>query len=85
VHPIGRITGYRSLLSAGKRRKERNEVSNFIVEQKGSASKVAEKVLDMHWNTAWLLLGAIVGTVFDLDLGRRLMPGEIDGQLRVSR
>ena len=60
-------------------------MSNFIVEQKGSASKVAEKVLEMHWDTAWLLLGAIVGTVFDLYLCRRLMPGEIDGQLRVNR
>lgn len=60
-------------------------MSDFIVEQKGPASKVAEKVLEMHWNTASLLLGAIVGTVFNLYLGRRLMPGEIDGQLRVSR
>jgi hypothetical protein len=60
-------------------------VSNFIVEQKGPASKVAEKVLEMHWDTAWLLLGTIVGTVFDLYLGRRLMPGEIEAQLRFSR
>ena len=60
-------------------------MSNFIVEQKGPASKVAEKVLEMHWDTASLLLGTIVGTVFNLYLGRRLMPGEVDGQLRVSR
>ena len=60
-------------------------MSNFIVEQKGYASKVAEKVLEMHWDTAGLLLCAIVETVFDLYLSRRLMPGEIDGQLRVSR
>jgi hypothetical protein len=60
-------------------------VSDFIVEQKGPASKVAEKVLEMHWDTASLLLGAIVGTVLGLYLDRRLMPGEIDGQLRVSR
>ena len=60
-------------------------MSNFIVEQKGSASKVAEKVLEMHWDTAWLLLGAIVGTVFDPYLCGRLMLGEIDGQLRVNR
>ena len=61
------------------------EVSNFIIEQEGSASRVAEKVLEMRWGTASLLLSAIVGTVFGLYLGRRLKPGEIDGQLRVGR
>jgi hypothetical protein len=60
-------------------------MSNFIIEQEGSASRVAEKVLEMYWDTAWLLWGAIVGTVFGLYLGRCLMPGEIDGQLRVGR
>jgi len=60
-------------------------VSNFIIEQEGSASKVAEKVLEMYWDTAWLLWGAILGTVLGLYLGRCPMPGEIDGQLRVGR
>jgi hypothetical protein len=60
-------------------------VSDFIVEQEGSIPKVAEKVSEMRWGTASLLLGATARTVFDLYLGRRLMPGEIDGQLRVSR
>jgi hypothetical protein len=61
------------------------EVSNFIIEQEGSASRVAEKVLEMRWGTASLLLSAIAGTVFGLYLGRRLKPGEIDRQLRVGR
>jgi hypothetical protein len=34
--------------------------------------------LEMRWGTASLLVGAIAGTVFDLYLGRRLKPGEID-------
>ena len=67
------------------RRKEWIEVSYFIIEQEGSAPRVAEKTLEMRWDNASLRLGAIVETVFGLYLGRRLMPGEIDGQLRVSR
>jgi hypothetical protein len=60
-------------------------VSNFIIEQEGSASRVAEKVLEMRWGTASLLLRAVVGTAFGLYLGRSLKPGEIDEQLRVGR
>ena len=60
-------------------------MNNFIVEEKGSATKVAERVLEMHWETAWLLLGAVVGTVFDPYLGRRLMSGEMDVKPRVNR
>ena len=60
-------------------------MSNFIIEQEGSATRVAEKTLEMRRDTASLRLGAIVGTVFGFYLGRRLMPGEIDGQLRVGR
>jgi len=60
-------------------------VNTFILEQEGSTSRVAKKTLEMRWDTASLLLGAIVGTVFGLYLGRCLMSGEIDGQLRVSR
>jgi hypothetical protein len=41
-------------------------VSDFIVEQEGSIPKVAEKVSEMRWGTASLLLGATAGTVFDL-------------------
>ena len=66
-------------------RKEWIEVSYFIIEQEGSAPRVAEKTLEMHWDNASLRLGAIVGTVFGFYLRRRLMPGEIDGQLRVGR
>jgi hypothetical protein len=60
-------------------------VSNFIIEQEGSATRVAEKTLEMRRDTASLRLGAIVGMAFGRYLGRCLMPGEIDGQLRVSR
>ena len=60
-------------------------MSNFIIEQEGSASRVAEKILQMRWDTASLRLDAIVGTDFGHYLGTRLMPGEIDGQLRVGR
>ena len=60
-------------------------MSNFKIEQEGSATIVAEKTLEMRWDTASLRLDAIAGTVFGLCLGRCLMPGEIDGQLRVSR
>ena len=57
----------------------------FIVEQEGPAPRVAEKVLEIRWGTASLRLGAIAGTVFGFYLGRRLMPGEIDRQLRVGQ
>jgi hypothetical protein len=59
-------------------------VSNFIIEE-GSATIVAEKTLEMRWDTASLVLDAIGGTVFDLYLGRRLKSGDIDGQLRVGQ
>ena len=45
---------------------------------RGPAPRVAEKVLEIRWGTASLLVGAIAGTVFDHYLGRRLKPGEID-------
>jgi hypothetical protein len=51
----------------------------------GSAPRVAEMTLEMRWDNVSLRLGAIVGTVFGLYLRRRLTPGEIDGQPRVSR
>jgi hypothetical protein len=60
-------------------------VSYFIIEQEGSATRVAEKTLEMRWYNASLRLSAIVGTVFGFYLRRRLMPGEIDGQPRVGR
>ena len=60
-------------------------MSYFIIEQEGSAPRVAEKTLEMRWDNVSLRLGAIVGTVFGFYLRRRLMRGEIDGQLRVSR
>jgi hypothetical protein len=44
-------------------------VGNFIIEQEGSAPRVAEKVLEMCWGAAPLLLDAIAGTVFGLYLG----------------
>jgi hypothetical protein len=46
------------------RRKEWIEVSYFIIEQEGSAPRVAETTLEMRWDNASLRLGAIVGTVF---------------------
>jgi hypothetical protein len=60
-------------------------VSYFIIEQEGSAPRVAEKTLEMRWDNASLRSGAIVGTVFGFYLGRRLVPGEFDGQLRVGK
>src|ERR671921_1825517 len=50
---------------------ERSEMSNFIVKQEGPSPRVAEKVWEVHLGTGSLLLGAFVGVLAGLYLGRR--------------
>jgi glycerophosphoryl diester phosphodiesterase len=50
---------------------ERSEMSNFIVKQEGPSPRVAEKVWEVRLGTGSLLLGAFVGVLAGLYLGRR--------------
>src|SRR5919107_1371126 len=52
-------------------RRERSELSNFIVKQEGPSPRVAEKVWEVRLGTGSLLLGALAGVLAGLYLGRR--------------